>query len=444
MRKLNKRLLIVLIGLVVVAALVVVNLIKPKSSAKGLEVRTELIGTRKIEAWVRAPGKIQPVTKVQVSSNVIGRVAEIAVVEGQRVSRGDLLLRLDDEHYHSVVQQFRAQIDAAVAQESLATAELREAGQNRDRTESLAAKGLSSDQDLQAVRTRFDVASARLTAAREEVRRARAAFAQGEKDLRETVFLAPMDGVVTELNIKVGENVVTGTMNNPGTVILTLADLAAMEVVANVDETDVVAVRTGQPARVLVDALPDTVLEGSVTRVGQSGHGQTGATQEATNFEVAVLLGHPPGVLRPGMNADIEILTGKSDSALAVPLQSLTARSPTVVERWKARRANKQSENTKVDVPVDTTGPESRNLVEGVFLLEGGKAIFVPVTLGLRGETHVEVRGDLQKGQELVIGPYKALRKMVDQDKIRPQKKKKTVKAAQKGKEGAGEEEPGS
>ncbi len=417
---------VVLIGagaLALVVFFVAANL-KPKTSSRGPEVKIEPVATRKIESWVRAPGKVQPVSKVQVSSNVMGRVAEVAVKEGQRVRRGDLLLRLDDERYRSLVHQYRAQIESGEAQTTLAEAEQREAQQNLGRTEKLAAQGLASDQDLVGARTRAEVAAARVKAAREDVRRARAALEQGEKDLRETIFVAPMDGVVTALNIEAGENVITGTMNNPGTVILTLADLSAMEVVADVDETDVVRVATGQRTRVTVDAFPDTTIEGIVTRVGQSGRGtggDSGVAQEATNFEVAVLLADPPADLRPGMNADVEILTGSREDALAVPLQALTARPPSVTARWEAKREGRKA----TEAETDTTGARARNLVEGVFLYEDGKARFVPVSLGLRGETHVEVRGELAAGGNLIIGPYKVVRGLADQDHVRLEKKKK-------------------
>ncbi len=420
MRKGTRQALFIILGVVVVGALIAANL-KPKKSQKGAEVKTEEIGTRRIEAWVRAPGKIQPVTQVQVSSNVIGRVAELAVQEGQRVAKGDLLLRLDDERYRSLVQQVRAQIESGQANVGLAEAELREVRQNFDRSEAMYEQGLVSEADRTAMRTRAEVAEARLDAAKEEIRRAQAALVEAEKNLRETVFVAALDGTITQLNVEVGENVLTGTMNNPGTVILTLADLSAMEVLADVDETDVVQVAPGQSCRVLVDALPDTSVAGTVTRVGSSGRGTTGAAQEATNFEVAVLLQDPPPSLRPGMNADVEILTGQSDSSLVVPLQALTARPQSVVDRWKKKRAG--------DGPAgevsDTTGPESRNLVEGIFLFDDGKARFVPVTMLLRGETHVEVRGQINVGDPLIVGPYKTLRKLADQDPVRLEKKKK-------------------
>jgi HlyD family secretion protein len=449
--KVNRKVWIIGGAVVLVAALVVANIVRPKTtSSKGPEVKTEAIGTRKIEAWVRAPGKIQPVEKVQVSSNVMGRVTEIGVKEGESVAAGALLLRLDDERYRSLVQQYRAGIQSAVAQESLAAAQAREAKQNRDRAEALSARGLASEQDLQAAQTASEVADARFDAAREDVGRARAGLAQAEKDLRECVFMAPMAGVVTQLNIKVGENVVTGTMNNPGTVILTLSNLAAMEVLASVDETDVIEVEPGQPAHVLIDALPDTSFEGTVTRVGQSGRGSLGGTsqQEAANFEVAVQLATPPTQIRPGMNADVEIMTGTKDSCLAIPLQALTARPQSVVDKWKAKRerdarfgngkekgkkGKKDADGGSADpelapAAIDTTGPKARNLVEGVFLMVDGHARFVPLTLGMRGETHIEVHGDIAPGQTLIVGPYKTLRTLADQDNVRPEKKGKGTK----------------
>lgn len=427
----RKRLLIVGIAVVVLGGIVYANL-RPKESSKGPEVRVEEIERRKIEAWVRAPGRIEPVTKVQVSSNVTGRVSEVAVREGQHVKKGDLLLRLDDERYRSHVQQYRAQIQSGRAQLTLAEAEEREANQNLERIENLASEDLASEQELVAARTRAEVTAAQRVAASEEIRRATAALSQGEKDLRETVFEASMDGVITALNVEVGENVITGTMNNPGTVILTLSDLSAMEVEAEVDETDVINVEVGQSARILVDALPDTTLEGTVTRVGQSGRGQGGAQQEATNFEVAVQLDDPPDVLKPGMNADVEIQTGVRAEALAVPLQALTARPPSVVDRWEKKRArgeededkNEDGEEEETDRS-DTTAFADRNLVEGIFLFEEGEARFVPIRLGLRGETFVEIHGDVDEGEHLIVGPYKTLRKLKDQADVKLDKKSK-------------------
>ncbi|MFB3909828.1 MAG: efflux RND transporter periplasmic adaptor subunit [Candidatus Eisenbacteria bacterium] len=469
--KIRKRTLWIGIGVLVLLGLVGANL-RPKSRSSGPEVKVETVGLHRVEAWVRAPGRIQAVSRVQVSSNVMGRVAELAVEEGDPVRAGDLLLRLDDERYRSQVAQYRAAIQAAEAQRALSEAQEKEAKLNLERSEKLRSQDLQSEQEAIAIRTRAEVATAQAEAAREEVRRAKAALAQAEKDLKETVFYSPMDGVVTALNIKVGENVVTGTMNNPGTVILTLSDLSAIEVVATVDETDVVHVRIGQRARVLVDALPDTVLEGTVTRVGQSGRGTTGAAQEATSFEVAVLLQHPHPALRPGMNADVEILTGEREATLSVPLQALSARPASVVDKWKREREEKlasgedggkgkarvkaeaataaQAPDAETDAgtdagagagaepsaaaqatadeAADTTSAAARQLQEGVFLMENGKARFVPLDLGIRGETHVEVAGDVQIGSTLIVGPYKTLRRLKDGEAVRLEKKKKGSK----------------
>jgi HlyD family secretion protein len=430
MTRARKRTLIIAIAIVVLAVIIFANL-RPKAE-KGSEVRTEEIEAHKIEAWVRAPGRIQPVTQVQVSSNVTGRIAEIHVEEGQRVRAGDLLLRLDDERYRSLVQQYRAQIQAAEANRVLAEAEQRESSENLERVRGLAERDLTSDQELIAAQTRAEVNAARVSAALEEIRRTRAALDQGEKDLRETVFTASMDGVVTALNVEVGENVITGTMNNPGTVILTLADLSAMEVEAEVDETDIINVEVGQKARVLVDAMPDTTLGGVVTRVGQSGLNRGGAQQEATNYEVAVLLESPPQNLRSGMNADVEILTGKRENVLAVPLQALTARPPSVVDRWEKKRAREDDaesgdegeEEEEESAASDTVAFADRNLVEGVFLYEDGEARFVSVGLGLRGETHIEVFGDLEIGESLIVGPFRTLRTLRDQQSVRAEEKK--------------------
>src|SRR5439155_3736429 len=197
------------------------------------------------------------------------------------------------------------------------------------RKESLAAEKLVSPEELDQARTQRNSDKARVDSNREEVEREMAAVQVSEDYLRKTRFDAPIDGTITQLSIERGEIAVIGTMNNPGTVILTVADLARMKVEADVDETDVSTVTLGQSAEVKVDALPDTTLTGRVSDIANSPTIEDVATQEQqTNFKVDVMIDNPPRMLRPGMTADVEIKTATRDSVLTVPIQSVVVRTP--------------------------------------------------------------------------------------------------------------------
>ena len=254
-----------------------------------------------------------------------------------------------------------------------------------------------------------------------------------------------MDGTVTALNVEVGENVLTGTMNNPGTVILTLSDLASMEVLADVDETDVVNVAAGQPARVLVDAIPDTSFEG----VGDAG-GAVGARTDGPVAGGDELRGRRsverarPLTLRPGMNADVEIRTGLLDSTLAVPLQALTARPPNVVERWKAKRAGKKLDRRRHD---RARGAQSRRGRLPATTEERRSSFPSPWGCGAKPTSRSTAIS--RRGPKLITGPYRTLRKLSDQEAIRPEKSsggkaKKSRTRGDETKAGLADESPGT
>jgi HlyD family secretion protein len=264
----------------------------------------------------------------------------------------------------------------------------------------------------------------------------RASLQQAENDLAETVFRAPMDGLVTALYIEEGENVIPGTMNNPGTVILEIAELDTMEVEAEVDETDVIGIRLGQRARILVDAFEPAELAGQVTAIGQSGRATT-AAQQGTQFQVRIRIDDPPPTLRPGMSADVEVLVGSADSAVVVPIQALVAYPRSVVEEWRKDEAAGRTteskpetkdgedgdaeaaeegagENTSERPSASSSAPargERERPLEGVFIVLTDVARFREVKLGLRSDTHVEVQG-VEPGQKVVTGPYKVLREL--------------------------------
>ncbi len=420
-----------------VAALVAAFLIASlgKTSHRGqLEVRLDPVRRNRIESWVRAPGQVRPVRLVQISSNVMGRVQDLSVQEGSVVHKGDFLMRLDDELYRSELAGMQAQVEGARADLTLADAQRARSHSELERQKRIYADSLLSPDAFEQTKMTAAVDEAHYASVKETLKQQQAVLAEAKKNLRETTFYAPINGVVTVLNVEEGENVVTGTMNNPGTVILTLADLDTMEVEADVDESDVVRVRPQQSARIKVDAWEDSVLTGQVTSVGMSGRkGAESTQQQATSFDVKVRIVNPPDGLRPGMTAEIQVLSGEKDSALVVPIQALTAHPEKVVMRWaetasqagSKRRAGVSGAAAAEESAADTADSAHQKMIEGIFIDRGGKARFVPVRLGLRGDTDVEIEANLKPGDQVVSGPYRILRKLKDGDSIRQEKPKK-------------------
>jgi len=419
-------------GVLLLAAMIVVNLLRSEHAT--VKARTSKVEQRDVTARISAPGRVQAISSVDISAEVPGRVVELRVAEGDSVRAGDLLLRLDDSQYKSRVDQALAALRSAQAALTLAQARLDKLTRDQERLVALRAKDLASEEALDAAQTDVLVQQAEVEARREEVARFQAALDDARDNLEKTVYRAPVGGIVSRLNIEQGEIVITGTMNNPGTVILSLADLSAMEVEAEVDETDIVHVKTGQVAHITVDAIPDTTFPGSVTSVGNSGRRVgAGTVEDATNFEVKVRFLHPDPRLRPGMTADIEVETETHRNVLTVPLQALVARTRGKLEQEKRAAARekegKEAPSDTAEAPADTLSEDERRerereVLEGVYKLDGDEAVFVEVQAGIADETRIEVTGDLQEGDRVVSGPYRVLRDLKEGTRIEEETEK--------------------
>jgi HlyD family secretion protein len=410
----KRNLIILIVGAAVVVGALLANLGMNRKDRTDVTVEEVEQGT--LTAKVSGPGRVRAETTVQVSSSVMGRIVDLAVEEGDVVRRGQFLMRLDDVYYRSAVAQARARLERARTELATAEREASDAGEQ-------FAKGLVSEKTHHDARAMADAARQ----AREE---AAAALKAAEDQLEKTVFHSPIDGVITQLNVEEGENVVTGTMNAPGTVIMTISDLAGMEVEAEIDETDIVDVRVGQKAEIEVDALADTTLTGRVTEVGNSGVTRMGGTQEeATSFIVKVLVDSPHAVLKPGMTATVEIETAVHDSVLNVPIQAVASRTPSSLE--PAKKGGGKEED---DGPAATkrSGREEEKEIEGVFAVVGDTVKFVPVVTGIADDLSIEVAGELAVGQKVVSGPYKVLRTLRGGDAV---KVEETAKKDEEGSE---------
>ncbi len=407
------------LGLVAVVALVALSVAK-SSRSKVESVQLARVRREDITARVRAPGKIEPKTQVKISADIMGKIVHLLVKEGDAVRKGQLMLQLDDTQYRSFWEQARAASAAAQAHLRETRTTLRVAESNFTRQKALFEQKLLSTAEWEQAESAHESARVAATSAEEDASRASAAERAAADNLAKCRFLAPFDGVVSALNVEQGEIVITGTMNNPGTEIMVVSDLSRMQVRADVDETDVVDMRLGQKAKISVDAIPDTTFEGTVTEIGNTAKRSITSTVEGqTNFEVVVVFDHDVPQVRPGMTADVDIGVGTHPNVLVVPIQSVVVRTESELER--AKRGTPKTAKARLAALAadeDTVGKKDKEIT-GIFVANSNDARFVPVRTGLASQTMIEVMGDVKQGDEVVSGPYKALRDLKPGGKVR-------------------------
>jgi HlyD family secretion protein len=399
----RKKIWISLILLILIGASVAVYV--SKTRVKVTEVQTDKVKRQKLVSKVTASGKIEPKKKVDISASIPGKIVRLTVEEGDRVQEGDFLLQIDPTPYEAALANSRAALNGARSELESARANLKQLEQTFTRKERMWKErtGLISQDEYERSQTDFQVQQARMNSARHLVDQSIANVARSQDDLNKTRVTAPMTGIVVRRAVEEGEVAVIGTMNNPGTVLLTVADLSVMEAELEVDETDIGTIELGQKAVVTVDAFPGKKFSGMVTEIGNSPIvSETGvASQEATDFKVTVTLDRPEVSLRPGLTADGEIVTATREIAVTVPIQALVIRD---------------IGKGKPDLP-----KEEREK-EGVFLVQSGKAVFKPVKTGIMGELDMEVTEGLKGNEEIVSGTYQTLRELKDGDAIKLKK----------------------
>ena len=420
------------IAVVVVVAFVGLGgLAVANGGQKGTMVRTEAVARRDLVSVVTASGKIEPKRKVDISADISGRVIQVAVEEGQWVEKGALLLRIDPSAYEAQLRRAEASVAQSQARLAQARANLLQAQSAVRRSEQLAqGRDLISAADLEQARTQVSVNQSEFEAARFAVQQAQATVSESREALSKTTIVAPMAGRVTRLNIEEGETAVVGTMNNPGSLLLTVADLSVMEAKVKVDETDVPNISIGDSADVRIDAFPNRTFPGKVTRIANSAlqaAGQAAATEQSVDFEVVITLDNPPAELRPDLSATADVITDQRRNALSVPILALTVRNK---EGKKFRTLGETDENAPQAQKDAETQSRREEEVEGVFVLDGGKAKWVPVEVGIAGDRYFEVKGGLRGGETVVSGSYQAIRDLEAGSPIRTETARPNAKAA--------------
>ncbi len=437
----------ILIGLAVVVAagaIVGANLYYKRDT--GLTVTTEVIKARDLEAIVSASGKIQPKLSVNISSDTVGRVVNLAVNEGDRVKKGQLLLQIDPKSLKTRVDGGIASLETA--QRSLdqmrqtvetGRAQLELAKQTLERQQGLWAKQLTPRDQLDKAINDVKVAESTLVereknvmAQASRISQEQASLDSAQYDLSKVRLESPFDGIVTKRSIEQGEMVVVGTMNNAGTVLLTLADMSVIQAEVEVDETNIPNVKLGQMAKVTIDAIPDKTFRGHVAEIGNSPlqattAGTTGT--QATTFKVEVILDEPVPDVRPGFTCTADITTGTRKNATAVPIPSVAVRELIYDAKGqvvKEPKDPKRRRRTSTDTPATTATAElkpgqTRKETEGVFLIrDKAKDVeFMPLKMGIAGDKYFEVLTGLKPGDQVVTGPYNSVRNIADGDAVK-------------------------
>ena len=395
---------------------------------------------------VTASGEIKPTTYTNITAQGFGRITDILVKEGDHIKKGDKLLLQDNvqanadvnaqaaaiDSTESGVQAAEASFRATQSDLSMQQANLEKAKLDYERGQGLYKDGLIPKQDFDQRKTTYDAAvatvdasKARMLAQKAQLEQVRSQLVQGKavyvhtKDiLSKTTYISPINGIVSYLPVRMGEYVVPGIQNATGSFLMTLSDMSVVTSEVKVDETDIVNVKIGQDADVTIDAVPGKVFKGKVTEIGSqavlrsSGLATTQTTtsnQEAKDFKVVVTLENPPENLRPGLSTTAKIKTAERKNVIGIPIQALAVRSRKDLEA-AAKDAKKDANVTLAAPPPAASGDPKKDEVQGVFVVNGKKAVFRPVETGISGITDIEITKGLQEGDQIVVGSYKALR----------------------------------
>jgi HlyD family secretion protein len=424
-------------------------------------VQTSTAIRQDLSAVVTASGEIKPRNYINLGANAMGPITELLVKEGDRVHKNQVVARIENTQASADVNAQKAAIASAEADSSAAEAglkaqddsiktqqatlerfknELQRSKEYLDRFQKLYDEKLIAKQDYDQKKADSAAASVRenearvqqlvsqraqtlaqLTSAQKRVAQAQANQTRLDNVLARFEVIAPLDGVVTNLPVRLGETVVQGVQNSAASTILTIADMSLITAEVDVDETDIVNVQLGQLADVTIEAIPNKTFKGKVTQIGNSAILRSSgvaasqsatSTQEAKDFKVVVALDNPPDDIRPGLSATAKIVTATRKEVTSIPIQALTVRT----------KGDLEDDTVKADpnAPLDPIKEkERREEIQGVFIVKDNKAQFVKVETGIAGATDIEVLSGLDPAQQIVIGSYKAIRTMRNNTRIK-------------------------
>ena len=441
------KVLLIVAGVVIVGGFVILSASKRRQPT--VEVRMEKVSRRDLVSIVTASGKVQPKRKVDVSSDITGRIVDLPVKEGDEVQRGQVVVRIDPTQYQARVEQTQAMLASAQAQASQSRANRDQAERSYVRARDIRAQNaqLVSQEALEQALTQRDVATANLEGAQHQVETSAANLREAQDALRKTTIVAPMTGKITRLAVEEGEVAVPGTFSRETGLLMTISDLSVIEVKVQVDETDVIRLKLGDSTDVAIDAYADTSFSGHVTEIanssvtGAAASTQQGGQQQAVDYEVVITLDRPPRDVRPDLSATAKIITATRKGVLTVPIIALTVREPdkadsaakrdTSAARRDTGRAAPRAQQPAAPAAVpavptarDTTAHKRGKEIEGVFVVDTvTKAVrFRPVKVGITGDEYFEVLTGVREGETIVSGSYQAIRDLKSGGHVRESK----------------------
>jgi len=408
-----------------ILALIVLVVIGAISAARGktVEVKIEPVTKRSLVASVQAAGQVQPHTKVDISTDITGRITRLAVKEGDIVTKGQFLLEIDPSQYRATVERNVAAVASTRAQSAQAKATYLQSKRSFERIQELKRRNpaLVSDDQLEQARTTMDVNRAAYDNAVHGVDQAEAGLRDAQSSLAKTTIVAPISGRVTRLNVEQGETAIMGTLNKDAATMLTISDMRDLETKVKVDETDVSHIMVGDSALIDIDAFPDTTFRGVVTEISSSSLKAAGtSTDQAVDYEITIKLLNVPPDTRPDFSTQAKIITATRSNVLSIPIIALTIRENTPMT----------SDDSVLKLGKKNVKPVGKRDAEGVFVIgTGNKVMFRPVKVGIAGEKYFEVLSGLREGERVVAGTYQAIRDLKDGTRVRqakPDTKKST------------------
>ena len=404
------------IGVGIFLAVIAVGAITTLGGAgkdREVEVRLEPVARRNLVSAVTASGNIEAKTQVDLQSEVTARILKIHVEEGDLVTKGQLLVELDEVQFRGAVDRAEALLTSQQASVLQATVNRDQAGRALNRALELkrTTPTLISDEAVEQAQQSFDVAEANLKASEAQLAQSRASLSEARDNLARTKLYAPIAGRVVRLAVEEGEVAVPGTFSRDVGLLMRIADLSVIQALVKVDETDVVRLALGDSVSVSIDAFPDSQFAGRVTRIANSAAAlsATGqSTDRAVDFEVEVTVDNPPADVRPDLSMTARIITDVRDDALSIPIIALQARPH--------EATTDQPEGAPLTA--GATPPKPKDQL-GVFVVEDGVAMFRPVKVGITGDEHFELLDGLREGEIIVAGSYQALRDMTDSTRVK-------------------------
>ncbi len=438
-KKMSKKKIFIIIGILVVAAIIVANL--TLKSDKAVEVKTGIAKIRDLKEEVSASGRIQPRTKVDITSQINGEIIGLFVKEGDDVQKGQLLVVLDTVQLRSDVDQGRYAMNEVKARLSGARASLEKAEKEYDRTKELHRNKLSSATELDNAMYSYLNSKSSYEAYLAQTDQFRSRYEKNLDNLGKAKIVAPMNGIITFLEAELGEIAAAQTAFTQGKILMIISDLSIFEVEVEVDETEINKIQMNQTASIEVDAFPDTIFTGKVVEIGNTAiFSKTGSNDQTTNFEVRIEFEDPNVTIRPGMSATVEINTNQRDEVVSVPYSAIVIRNynmdslnnvrmgKTKEDQSAVSEVHAADSNMKDEISKDDDEETKILETKGIFIIKDGKAFFMEVDNGIADKRNVEILFGISAGDTVISGPYKALRSIKDGDPVKLEKPKKEKK----------------